>query len=99
MFAEQKPDVAAYSHFFGNFGPGRPGGELSNPFDNGTSAACPVAAGVVTLLLSAFPGAAPPALRDALIEGANGNGWSPETGNGVIHVGAAMERLTASAAP
>ena len=98
MFAEQKPDVAAYSHFFGNFGPGRPGGELSNPFDNGTSAACPVAAGVVALLLSAFPDATPTALRDALIEGANGSEWSPDTGNGIIHAGASMERMGGSGA-
>lgn len=32
MFAAPKPDLACYSHFFGNFGPGRPGG-LAQPFD------------------------------------------------------------------
>jgi serine protease AprX len=93
MFAREKPDVAAYSHFFGNFGPGRPGGQTSSPFDNGTSAACPVAAGVVALLVSAFPGSTPVTLRDALIGGAGGGSWSPETGNGVIHAAASMARM------
>jgi subtilisin family serine protease len=59
MFEAAKPDVASYSHFFGNFGPGRPGGETHSPFDNGTSCATPVASGVAALLLSAFPGLSP----------------------------------------
>jgi hypothetical protein len=45
MFDPRKPDISAYSHFFGNFGPGRPGGTQKAPFDNGTSAATPLAAG------------------------------------------------------
>lgn len=98
MFASQKPDVAAYSHFFGNFGPGRPAG-LAQPFDNGTSAACPVASGVVALMLSAFPGASPAVLRDALVGGANDGEWSPDTGHGIIHAGASMERMEGHAAP
>jgi subtilisin family serine protease len=67
--------------------------EIENPPNNGTSAACPVAAGVVALLMSAFPDATPQALGDALIEGANGSGWSPDTGHGVIHAGASVARL------
>ncbi|MGH3366535.1 MAG: S8 family peptidase [Nocardioidaceae bacterium] len=91
MFAQQKPDIAAYSHFFGNFGPGRPAG-LAQPFDNGTSAACPVASGVVALMLSAFPSAPPAVLREALV-GVNDGEWSPDTGHGIIHAGASMERM------
>lgn len=69
MFEHGKPDLASYSHFFGNFGPGRPGG-LAQPFDNGTSAATPVASGVAALLLGAFPGTTPERLRAALVQGA-----------------------------
>jgi serine protease AprX len=98
MFAHEKPDLAAYSHFFGNFGPGRPGGELANPFDNGTSAACPVAAGVAALLVSAFPAATPASIREALVDGADGDQWSPDTGNGVIDAGASIGLLEAQPA-
>jgi serine protease AprX len=97
MFAQEKPDVAAYSHFFGNFGPGRPGGD-GTPFDNGTSAACPVAAGVVALLLSRFPGATPAQLRDAVVDGAGGSAWSADTGHGIVNAGAAMELMEAATA-
>lgn len=92
MFAPQKPDVAAYSHFFGNFGPGRPAG-LAQPFDEGTSAACPIASGVVALLLSAFPGSTPSGIREALTRGANGGQWSPDVGHGTIHAGASMQLM------
>ena len=83
MFKEEKPDVAAYSHFFGNFGPGRPAGNASTPFDNGTSAACPVAAGVVALILAAHRDISPAQVRDAIVASAGGP-WSPDTGHGVI---------------
>ena len=93
MFEPEKPDVAAYSHFFGNFGPGRPGGDTETPFDNGTSAACPVTSGVVALLLSAKPGVTPAQLRDALIDGADRSEWSPDTGHGIIHAARSMTAL------
>ena len=73
MFERLKPDIASYSHLFGNFGPGRPGGTAS-PFDNGTSAAAPVAAGVAAMLLSAFPGLTPARLKEILIRTAIGSG-------------------------
>jgi serine protease AprX len=91
MFEHQKPDVAAYSHFFGNFGPGRPGGEAV-PFDNGTSAACPVVSGVVALLMSAKPGSAPAAIHKALVDSAGGP-WTPDMGHGVVDVAAAAALL------
>jgi serine protease AprX len=91
MFEPQKPDIAAYSHFFGNFGPGRPGGD-GVPFDNGTSAACPVVSGVVALLLSAKPGRTPATIQQALI-GSAGGPWDPDLGHGVIDVAAAAALL------
>lgn len=95
MFFAQKPDVASYSHVFGNFGKGRPGGEPP-PFDNGTSAATPVACGVGALLLGAHPGTSPARLKEALIEAAVDapvGGWNAEIGNGVIHAGNAFALL------
>lgn len=85
MFEQRKPDIAAYSHLFGNFGPNRPGG-LQQPFDNGTSAATPVAAGVAALLMSALPGLSPQDLKKALIESAidiGKPGFDFDTGYGV----------------
>jgi len=67
VFERNKPDVASYSHFFGNFGPGRPADGEASSFDNGTSAATPVAAGVGALLMSAFPNLRPDRLKQALI--------------------------------
>jgi subtilisin family serine protease len=94
MFDRNKPDVASYSHIFANFGPGRPGG-TGQPFDNGTSAATPVAAGVGAMLLSAFPRLTPGHLKRALIATAIGShaGWNPNFGNGVIDAGRAYQFL------
>lgn len=95
LFEQEKPDLASYSHFFGNFGPGRPGGE-ETPFDNGTSAATPVACGVGALLLSAKPGVTPAQLKAAMIEGARnapGSGWDAEIGHGILHAGQALAAL------
>jgi serine protease AprX len=94
MFAHDKPDLAGYSHFFGNFGPGRPGGTTAMPFDNGTSAACPVVSGVVALLLQAQPGLAPSAVRSTLIQGAGGGQWNPDTGHGIVNAAASHQALT-----
>ncbi|MBY0461291.1 MAG: S8 family serine peptidase, partial [Gemmataceae bacterium] len=93
----EKPDLSAYSHFFGNMGPGRPAGGTG--FDNGTSAACPVAAGVGALLMSAVPNLTPARLREALIRTAinlNQPDWDAETGYGVVNAGAAYNFLRSS---
>jgi serine protease AprX len=95
MFAPQKPDIAAYSHFFGNFGPGRPAGGTN--FDNGTSAATPVAAGVAALLLSSGKNISPARLKEILIKSAvnvGPIGWDTETGWGVINAAAAFALVT-----
>jgi subtilisin family serine protease len=91
VFFANKPDIAAYSHFFGNFGPGRPAGGGSESFDNGTSAATPVAAGVGALLMSAISKLTPAQLKEALIQGAINigiPGWDTDTGHGVINAAA-----------
>lgn len=96
MFERQKPDLAAYSHIFANFGPGRPGG-TAQPFDNGTSAATPVACGVAALLLSAVADATPDRLREALVRGASKTvdaDWDPDVGRGVVNAARAYDALT-----
>jgi serine protease AprX len=99
MFEQQKPDVASYSHFFGNFGPGRPGG-IGTPFDNGTSAATPVAAGVAAMLLSAFPGLTPAGLKNVLVQTAiGGGGWNADSGHGIIDATAAYNFLKSPPPP
>ena len=102
MFEPQKPDVASYSHFFGNSGPGRPAGGAG--FDNGTSAATPVAAGVAALLMSAIPSITPDEMKRALIRSATNVGrtigWDRDTGHGVVNAAAAYRLLRAgSSAP
>jgi serine protease AprX len=91
MFDPSKPDLAAYSHFLANFGPGRPGGIAKQIFDNGTSAASPLAAGVGALLMSAIPGLTPTRLKEALIAAAipmGVPGWNGDTGHGIINAAA-----------
>jgi len=91
MFEPRKPDLAAYSHFFGNLGPGRPAGGDASSFDNGTSAATPVAAGVAALLMSAIRGLTPAELKEALIAGAidlGVPGQDDHTGFGVVNAAA-----------
>lgn len=96
MFEQQKPDLACYSHIFGNFGPGRPGG-TAQPFDNGTSAATPVAAGVAAMLLSAFKDLTPAELKAALIQSAinSAGGWNADFGNGIVDAGGTFRLLKA----
>ena len=97
MFRPDKPDIASYTHLFGNFGPGRPAGGTEDKFDSGTSAATPVAAGVGALLLSAFPSITPAALKAALMETAFSLGatvgFDTDHGRGVINAAAAYTRL------
>ncbi|MET9434852.1 S8 family serine peptidase [Streptomyces sp. NPDC006551] len=96
MFEPKKPDLATYTHFFGNFGPGRPGGTDVAEFDNGTSASAPLAAGAAALLLSAFPGMSPQELRDALTAGlinVTGTAWDAGYGRGILNVAASYWHL------
>jgi serine protease AprX len=95
-FEHNKPDVASYSHFYGNFGPGRPADGEATSFDNGTSAAAPVAAGVGALLMSAFPTLEPDRLKRALIAGAinlGAPGWDADTGFGVVNAASSYALL------
>jgi subtilisin family serine protease len=96
MFERDKPDLAAYSHYFGNYGPGRPAGTTTQPFDSGTSAASPVAAGVAALLMSAVSGLTPAILKKVLMETAidiGKPGFDFDTGRGVINAAAAYSQL------
>jgi subtilisin family serine protease len=84
-----KPDLAGFSHFQGSG---------ISPFDGGTSAACPVVAGVVAALRSkpSARGLTPAQLKAFLVKSARdvaGNGWDPQTGYGVIDAGAAWALL------
>lgn len=82
-----KPDLAAFSHFEGS-------GVW--PVDGGTSAACPVAAGVAAALRSrpASRDIAPAQLKAAMISGAQGTGdWNGETGWGIVDAGAALAQF------
>ena len=89
--------MASYSHFFGNFGAGRPGGSSASPYDSGTSAATPVAAGVAALLLSAAPALTPRELREAMVAGlvnVAGKGWDPGYGLGIVNAAASYSHVT-----
>ncbi|WP_157014849.1 S8 family peptidase [Mesorhizobium xinjiangense] len=101
MFEPQKPDIASYSHFFGNFGPGRPADGTN--FDNGTSAATPVAAGVGALLMSAIAGLTPDMMKRALTGSATNLGrtvgWDAGTGHGVLNAAAAYGWLRGQGVP
>lgn len=100
MFHAEKPDLACYSHFFGNFGADRPGGDTASAFDSGTSAATPVAAGVGALLLSAFPALTPDDLRQALLAGlhnVSGSAWDEGYGRGIVSAAASYTSLRAHA--
>ena len=88
-----KPDIAAYSHFEGSkVFPTKEGG------DNGTSAACPVAAGVIAILRqklstrkidpAAMKGVIQRTARDV-----NGGGWDTDLGYGIVDAGAAWDYL------
>ena len=80
--ARQKPDLCAYSHFVG-----------SGIFkaDAGTSAACPVASGVVAALRQAWPKVTPEVVKGALEKSAEPRSdldgvTAPDTGSSV-HIG------------
>jgi len=81
---QQKPDLTAYTHFLGSeaLGVGVP--------DNGTSAACPVAAGCVAALRTKeSPFTTPPANLFAQLSAtarkvSGQTGWNPDYGHGII---------------
>lgn len=83
----RKPDIAAYSHFYGS-------GVYAA--DGGTSAASPVAAGVAAALRQRLsPKRYPPArLKGILQQSANdlgANGWDFDFGYGVVDAAAALK--------
>ena len=84
-----KPDIAGYSHFVGS---------AITPVDSGTSAACPVVAGVVAALRSksSIRDLPPATVKNALLKSARcvgTAGWDPQTGAGVTDAGAALALL------
>lgn len=81
----KKPDVCAPSHFRG----------YTNS-DSGTSAACPVLAGVLGLLLNAKPDLKQDVAKSALQQTARdicAQGWDPQSGYGIINAKAAYRLL------
>lgn len=86
---QRKPDLAAYSHFAGS------GVYLA---DSGTSAACPVAAGVAAALRQKFsPSKVSPAQLKGVLQRTatdlEGDGWDYDLGYGVINANAAWKNL------
>jgi subtilisin family serine protease len=86
---QRKPDLAAYSHFAGSG---------VYPADTGTSAACPVAAGVAAALRQKFsPNKVPPAQLKGILQRTaidlEGDGWDYDLGYGVINANAAWKNL------
>lgn len=83
--APAKPDFLAPSHFQGYFA-----------VDTGTSAACPVAAGAVATIKSAFPWLTQEQAKELLHTTAldlGPSGWDPHSGSGMIQPYDAFERL------
>lgn len=83
-----KPDFCSITHFKGYFAS-----------DSGTSAACPIAAGVVALLKQCKPGLAPEAAKQVLKATAKNigpAGWDQHSGSGIIQAKAAYERVGCS---
>ncbi len=86
---QRKPDLAAYSHFAGSG---------VYPADSGTSAACPVAAGVAAALRQKFsPSKVPSAQLKGILQRTaidlEGDGWDYDLGYGVINANAAWKNL------
>lgn len=89
--AQEKPDIAGFSHFSGSG---------VYPADSGTSAACPIVAGVIAALRSNQRGRnlAVGDMADLLRRSARNvlpaAGWSPQFGTGIIDAGNALRSLT-----
>jgi subtilisin family serine protease len=93
---QEKPDLAAYTHFLGSQVPGK------RAPDSGTSASCPIVSGCVAALRTRVdPDLVPPStLFDTLRDTARkvpgqGPGWSPDYGHGIIDPVEAARRLLA----
>ncbi|MDW4905034.1 S8 family serine peptidase [Streptomyces sp. ADMS] len=89
---QRKPDVCAYTHFLGSqrLGPGTA--------DDGTSAACPVAAGVLAALRTRVPSAqvTPQQMRQMFQRAAydpTGLGFTDDYGYGIVSVPGLIEML------
>jgi len=86
----EKPDLCGYSHFLA--------AKVNPPLHAGTSAACPVVAGVVAALRSK-PSArtlAPVDVKAALVASTvsvHGSGWDDGFGNGIVDAGAAWNQV------
>lgn len=90
--SDRKPDVCTYTHFAGStvFGANEP--------DTGTSAACPVAAGVVAAIRTTHSSTAlPPAQLRALLQRTaihhDSSGFDYDYGYGVVDVAAVLSEL------
>jgi subtilisin family serine protease len=84
----EKPDLCGISHFVGY-----------NASDTGTSAACPVVAGVLALLKQANPRLSQTEAKQLLFETARDigpPGWDPHTGKGVIQADSAFRLMMQS---
>jgi subtilisin family serine protease len=83
--SDRKPDVATYSHFEG-----------SGVFeaDSGTSAACPVAAGVVAALRQKWPKITPAAMKGIIQMGTKTGAaaWSYDLGYGILSAKIALSQ-------
>lgn len=80
--AREKPDVCGFSHFAGWF-----------PSDTGTSAACPVVAGVLALLAGSRPGLTQDRARATLHATTGRGSWDPRFGAGIIDAHGAWAAL------
>ena len=94
--AANKPDLAAYTHFAGSDVFKDPAGQPEP--DSGTSAACPVAAGVVAAVRSKYPTSklSPAQLRALLAKTARDigkTGFDFNTGWGIIDPKALLKAL------
>ncbi|MFG3521446.1 S8 family serine peptidase [Nocardia nova] len=89
--SDRKPDICSYTHFLGStvFGAKEP--------DTGTSAACPVAAGLVAAIRTVYPASklAPAQLRDLLRRTATAQpgGFDYDYGFGVVNAAALLAEL------
>ena len=88
---KRKPDVACYTHFTGS-------GVFQPDPDSGTSAACPVAAGVVAAVRTKYPTAklSPLQLRTLIQKTADDKstvGFDYDYGWGILDVGALLAAL------
>ncbi len=85
----EAPDISGFSHFAGS-------GVF--PQDSGTSAACPVVAGVLAALRSTTsgPSLSPADLKSLVTQNArsvHGTGWSPDFGWGIVDADAAFNAM------